>query len=221
MARAQVVRAVTAARGPFGAAIQRLANGWIERGVAALACCAVFGAVGADGLRHAARAVAATADGRDDGEAKGTDAAALLLWYSAEEAPLGLHTDAVRFEIVKDPNKPGGAPLQSITVPYDRWWLRPDVRLFALTAESSVNTAVRTRVKMQVDGGSWIDEAPPLAVPVPVGVKVVVRAQESVEVLDPNDPMASVTARFAGWVQNGKVVAREPEADFIIADNSA
>jgi len=89
------------------------------------------------------------------------------LMYAANNPPLGVHTDAIRYELLAQPN---GPIITSTTVPFDRWWLRPEARLLMLDAEG-----INQDVGAHEEGGDATSSSIPIPLTVQIGQRPVMR----------------------------------------------
>jgi len=108
------------------------------------------------------------------------------LIYAASNAPLGVQTDALRYELLTGPN---GSVITSATVPFDRWWLRPEARLLTLNAEGidqhvgaheevgdATSFSIPIPLTVQIGQGPLMRGNAPLSLPVATGAKVTIQA---------------------------------------------
>jgi len=129
----------------------------------------------------------------------GEDVALLSIYYSAAEAPSGLRTDSVRFEIFsRDANgKRRVSSNTAVTLPFDHFWTRPGARLLIFDARVHDMNENRSAVPLSivVEGGQVIRGAPPLVAALHSGTRVVVTA--------PSDEAAyKQRTRLTAWTVN-------------------
>jgi hypothetical protein len=150
----------------------------------------------------------------------GDGTAFLWLHYAASNAPLGLHTDAMRIELLAGS---GGAALGSATVvtsvilPFDKWWLRPEGRTLtidALAARSEEPGALSLPVPLTItlSQNQVITGFAPSTIAVPVTTSVMIQTSSRYN-------MGKDTAIFDLWTANGVGAGLAPSTMITITDN--
>jgi hypothetical protein len=108
----------------------------------------------------------------------GENEAPLSLFYAAANAPLGVHTDAVRFELLVEKTN---RTVASFVVPFDHWWLKSNGRLVSVVARNAAEaardttgTALHVRIRVKIDGQPPVSGITPFMVPAPLGARAAV-----------------------------------------------
>src|SRR5207248_2802544 len=111
----------------------------------------------------------------------GTGTAVLALQYAASNAPLGLHTDGLRIEMR---GSTSSRPT-ILTLPFDKWWLRPEGRLLSITAEINEPGRASTPadITLQLGNGQSIEARAPVTTPVRLCATVKVRVPKQIQTL--------------------------------------
>jgi hypothetical protein len=108
---------------------------------------------------------------------QGENEAPLTLTLAATDAPLGVHADAVRFEIFSAAEHDHASNvLASNAQPIDIWWLQPHAHLLEVQALDTNGVPVRAKVRITGERHSVLEEITPFAVPVPHNARVEVQA---------------------------------------------
>ena len=103
----------------------------------------------------------------------GDNEAPLTVFYAAEKALIGVHSDAIRFELfARDRQR----IIATFVLPFDHWWLKPTGRLISVAARETLvhdNPKLSLRVPIQVEiDGRLIRANTPFIVPANVGSHV-------------------------------------------------
>lgn len=106
----------------------------------------------------------------------GENEAPLSLFYAAANAPLGVHTDAVRFELFVEKTQ---RTVATFVMPFDHWWVKPNGRLLSVAAREELardnpETSLHVRIRVKTDGQPPVNGTTPFMVPVSLGARMAV-----------------------------------------------
>lgn len=146
----------------------------------------------------------------------GSDTAFLVLRYAASSAPPSLHTDALRLELLSSAS--GQAPasvIASMVVPFDKWWLRPEVRLLMVDAQDKglEPISISMPLTITVAGGAVTSGTAPLTMVVPLSATVSVEAPVFFNAV--SGPRA-----FRYWTAEGMLVDSAPSVNLTVGDDT-
>lgn len=137
----------------------------------------------------------------------GEDVALLSVYYAPDEAPPGLRTDHIRFEIfAKDSDgKEHRSPTTAVAIPFDHFWKRPEARLLVFDARVHDVNENRSTVPLsiEVEGGQLIQGVPPLVTALQSGTRAVLKAP-------PRDDAHKQSKYLTAWTVNQATIAKAP-----------